>query len=193
MNDLIRIWTDIVAAWGDVLPLQLIALLLVFAAGIVGTLWYFWPSWWHALRGFRFRRRVKKAKMADSNVRVITDEELDEVAGSDEELPEVEPVVFIALAERFATEGRYAEAVRERLRAMVREMVERGVIVNRPGWTVTELANAASAAHPGVQPPLTAASGIFSLIWYRKSPARIEDDTEMKSLAGQLSAELSRR
>ncbi|WP_117215015.1 DUF4129 domain-containing protein [Allorhizocola rhizosphaerae] len=188
-----RDWNELVAAWGDIVPLPLTALLLLLAAGIVGTLWFFWPSWWHAMLRIRFRRRPKRAKKKDEAVRVITDDELDDVAESDEELPEVAPVVFVALADRFAAEGRYAEAVRERLRAMVREMVERGVVVNRPGWTVTELAEAASAALPGVRPPLTAASGIFSLIWYRKSPARIEDDSEMRVLADQLHTELSRR
>lgn len=90
------------------------------------------------------------------------------------------------LADRFAAQGRYAEAVRERLRAMVRDVADHGVVTDRPGWTVTELADAAGQAAPAAHPALTEASGIFSEVWYGRRPARAGHDQRMRELAGQL-------
>lgn len=187
-----RTFNELVAVLGGIVSLSLIAVVLVLAALITGALWFFWPSWWRAMARLRWPgRRGKKEK--ESNVRLITDEELDEVAESPEELPDVLPAVFLALADRLAGEGRYAEAVRERLRAMVRELVDRGVIIHRPGWTVTELAEAAGLARPGVRPPVTSATTIFSRIWYAKHQAHSDDDTQMRVLAEELAREMSRR
>lgn len=180
-----RAWTELVALWEDIFSLPLTVIVMIVAALIAGALWFFWPSWWKALlrmRGTRQSRRRSK----DRRAREVSPEELDELSASEEELPEVEPVVFLALADRYAAEGRYAEAVRERLRAMVRELVDRGVITHRPGWTVTELAREAGASRPPVAPPMRDASGIFSDIWYGKRPALPEHDSAMKALAGQL-------
>lgn len=187
-----RTWNLIVAAWGDVFSLPLTALVMVLAALLTGALWYFWPSWWKALARLRRpRRRSREAR--GSRVRPVTDDELDELEASEEELPEVEPVVFVTLADRLAAEGRYAEAVRERLRAMVRELVDRGVISHHPGWTVTELAEAAGAARPTVRPPITSATAVFSRIWYAKRPAVSDDDLRMRALAAELAREMGRR
>jgi len=190
-----RPWNEFVAGWGDLLSLPLTALLLIVAALIIGLAWAFWTEFiaW-AERVLRWRRRKAKEKSKDdSEVRLITEEELEEVAESEEELPDVDAAVFATLADRFAAEGRYAEAVRERLRAMVRELVDRGVIIHHPGWTVTELAEAAGSARPAVKPPVVEATGIFSFIWYRKEPALSEHDIRMRVLAGQLASEMSRR
>lgn len=180
-----RLWTQLVAAWGDIFSLPLTALLMILGALIAGALWFYWPSWWQALARMASRRSVK-AEGKGRKTREVSEEELAELSASDEELPQVEPVVFLALADRYAAEGRYAEAVRERLRAMVRELVDRGVITHRPGWTVTELAREAGSARPPVAPPMRDASGIFSEIWYAKQPALSEHDSRMKALAGQL-------
>ncbi|HEX6681280.1 MAG TPA: DUF4129 domain-containing protein [Candidatus Limnocylindrales bacterium] len=189
-----RPWNELVAAWGDVMPLPLTALLLLLAAVLTGLCWAFWSEIVSTLKRL-FRRRKGESEEEskdDSGVRLITEEELEEVAASEEELPDVEAAVFATLADRFAAEGRYAEAVRERLRAMVRELVDRGVIIHHPGWTVTELAAAAGTARPAVSPPVTEATKIFSFIWYRKEPALSEHDTRMRVLAGQLTSEVSR-
>lgn len=171
-----RIWNELVAAWGDIFPLPLTVVVMLLAALIAGLLWYFWPI-------------KRRARQADRTVRAITNDEVefDEVATGEDELPDVEAAVFTSLADRFAAEGRYAEAVRERLRAMVRELVDRGVISSRPGWTVTELADASRSA------PVTAAASIFSLIWYGKRPALSEHDAQMRALAEELRHEMSRR
>lgn len=180
-----RFWNEFVAAWGDVVPLPLTVLALLLLAVVVTLLWYFWPSWWHALRRMGGgRRKAERAK--DDTVRLIEEpEQADEP--EDENVPDVEPAVLVSLADRYAAEGRWAEAVRERLRAMVRELINRGVIPYHPGWTVTELANAVKAT------PVSRASEIFSLIWYAKRPALSEHDTEMRVLAQQLAHEMSWR
>jgi len=182
-----RAWNEFVAAWGDVFSLPLTVMIMLLGALLTGTLWYFWPRWWHALRRMRLTRRRREQRDPGDTIRHITDEELDEVAASEEELPDVAAAVFTSLADRYAAEGRFAEAVRERLRAMVRELADRGALSIRPGWTVTELAQAARLA------PLTTAASIFSLIWYAKRPALSEHDAQMRELARQLAHEMSRR
>jgi Domain of unknown function (DUF4129) len=180
-----RRFTELVAAWDDIFSLPLTWLLMIIGAIIGGLLWFFWPRWWNALARMRSRGGSRKGRKG-RKTRDVSAEELDELSASDEELPEVEPVVFLALADRYAAEGRFAEAVRERLRAMVRELVDRGVITHRPGWTVTELAQEAGASRPPVAPSMRDASGIFSDIWYAKRPASSEHDGRMKALASQV-------
>jgi len=180
-----REWTELVAAWEDIFSLPLTVVVMILAALIAGALWFFWPRWWKALLRMRLRRGSSRAPK-DRKAREVSPEELEELSASEEELPEVAPVVFLALADRYAAEGRYAEAVRERLRAMVRELVDRGVITHRPGWTVNELAREAGASRPPVAPPMRDASGIFTDIWYGKRPALSEHDSRMRALAGQV-------
>jgi FtsZ-interacting cell division protein ZipA len=189
-----RLWNEVVAVLGDLLSLSLITLLMILGAIIIGLLWAFWTEFTAWLgRVFRRRRKATEESNDDSEVRLITEEELEEVAQSEEELPEVDAAVFATLADRYAAEGRYAEAVRERLRAMVRELVDRGVITHHPGWTVTELAEAAGSARPAVRPPVVEATKIFSFIWYRKEPALSEHDTRMRALAGAVTSEMGKR
>jgi len=190
-----RPWNEFVAVVGDMFSLSLVALVLILAGIILGLLWAFWHEFIAAMaRVLRWRRRKEEKKSKDdSEVRLITEEELEEVEQSEEELPDVEAAVFATLADRYAAEGRFAEAVRERLRAMVRELVDRGVITHHPGWTVTELAEAAGIARPAVKPPVVEATRIFSFIWYRKEPALSEHDTRMRILAGALTSEMGKR
>jgi hypothetical protein len=145
-----------------------------------------WPSWrwpgWGWLRrlwpGRRRRRRKAVAERAP-------------VAGAAEEVPEVPAAEFVSLADRLAAEGRFAEAVRERLRGMIRELIERGVLEHRPGWTVTELAAVAARRRPAVAEPLDGAGRIFSDIWYGERPAGAVHDARMRNLAAALSASLN--
>jgi hypothetical protein len=111
------------------------------------------------------------------------------VAG--DELPDLPAAAFVSLADRLAAQGRFAEAVRERLRAIVRELIDSGLLDHRPGWTVTELAAAAGAARPPVRPGLDAASRLFSDIWYGQRPADADDDRRMRGYARQVHAALT--
>lgn len=69
-------------------------------------------------------------------------------------------------AEQAAAEGRYADAVRERLRAVVRELEGRGVLDARPGRTAGEVARDGGAAVPELATDLARAAAVFDAVWY---------------------------
>jgi Domain of unknown function (DUF4129) len=146
-----------------------------------------WPSWrwtWPRPRGLvqrllawlRALRWPWRRKAAEE-----PPESVDEEPGpADDLLPALPAATLASLADRLAAQGRYAEAIRERLRAMVRHLVERGVIEDRPGWTVTELSAAAGVA------PLHEAAAVFSEVWYAQRPATAELDARMRVLGEQV-------
>jgi hypothetical protein len=139
-----------------------------------------WPDWRRLLW---WRRKPPVRDPADN---------AEPVAGEPAEaVPDLPAAEFASLADRLAAEGRYAEAVRERLRGMVRLLIERGVVEHRPAWTVTELAAAAAARRPPVAGPLGEAGRIFSDIWYGQRPAGAAQDTRMRELAAALSTTLN--
>jgi Domain of unknown function (DUF4129) len=191
-----RWWTEGVAAFGDVVPLPLAALALLLAAALIGAGWYWWPRWvprrFPRVRLSRIRLRRprfhwpfrRRKRDAQEPVRPA-------VETSGDELPDLPVAAFVSLADRLASQGRYAEAVRERLRAMVRELVDRQVVEHHPGWTVGELAGAAGRARPIVDTPLRAAGGVFSEVWYGQRPAGAQHDQRMRELADQVHRALS--
>jgi hypothetical protein len=71
-----------------------------------------------------------------------------------------------AAAERAAADGDLAEAVRERFRAVVRELEQRGVLVPRAGRTVDEVAIEAGQALPVLADDLRGAAVQFDDVWY---------------------------
>jgi hypothetical protein len=169
----------------------------VILATLAGLAWYFWPAWlpwnwrWRASsrdrrrggtgRG-RFRLGRLRWRFRWRRPRRRAPEEAPADLPADA-LPDLPSATLVLTADQLAAEGRYAEAVRERLRAMVRELIERGVIPFSPGWTVTELATAAKHARPTLTPPLDGAVRTFSDIWYGLRPARPEDDQAMRAHA----------
>jgi hypothetical protein len=76
-----------------------------------------------------------------------------------------------ALAEEAAAAGQWADAVRERLRAIVRELEVRGVLEPRPSRTAGEVARDGSAAVPLISGPLRRATTTFDEIWYGRRTA----------------------
>lgn len=83
-------------------------------------------------------------------------------------------------ADEHATAGRFAEAVRERMRAIVRELETRGVLDPRPGRTADEVAREAGAAVPTIAGDLRAAAVTFDEIWYGGRPATPQADALMR-------------
>ena len=71
-----------------------------------------------------------------------------------------------ALADQAAAEERFAEAVRERLRAVVRDLEARSVLDPRPGRTAGEVARDAGAVMPVIAEDLRQAATTFDEIWY---------------------------
>jgi Domain of unknown function (DUF4129) len=71
-----------------------------------------------------------------------------------------------AAAERHAAAGEWPEAIRERLRAIARDLEERVIVEPRPGRTADELAAEAGAALPGHADDLAAGVRIFDDVWF---------------------------
>ncbi|MER7415199.1 DUF4129 domain-containing protein [Micromonospora peucetia] len=181
-----RWWTETTAAIGDLVPLPLVALLLVLAAALVAAGWYTFPAWIprRLPRLPRLHRRSRKSPPLGGTPAVPLPREPE---------PELPAAAYVSLADRLAAEGRYAEAVRERLRAMVRELAARRVVQPRPGMTVVELVRAATDSQPQVGPPLTAAGAVFSELWYGQRPASVEHDRRMREHAADLDRLLTGR
>ncbi len=76
-----------------------------------------------------------------------------------------------AQAQAAAEQGRWADAVRERLRAVVRELEARGALDPRPGRTAGEVARDGGAAVPGIAADLARAAALFDEVWYGGRPA----------------------
>ncbi|MGR6923705.1 DUF4129 domain-containing protein [[Actinomadura] parvosata] len=69
-------------------------------------------------------------------------------------------------AERLALEGRWTQAVQERLRAIARDLEERALVDGMPGRTADELAAEAAAALPAFAQELAAAARSFDDVTY---------------------------
>jgi hypothetical protein len=187
-----RWWTETTAAIGDGVPLPLVALLLVLAGVLASLAWFFFPAWvprrlprWRFSWRFWRRRPARPTPAPGAGA-------ADEVADEPEpDLPDIPAPALVSLADRLAGEGRYAEAVRERLRGMVRTLIDRGVLDHRPGMTVVELATAATRSRPEVDEPLGTAGRIFSDLWYGQRPAGAEHDARMRELAAELDRTLA--
>lgn len=76
-----------------------------------------------------------------------------------------------AAAGQSAADGRWADAVRERLRALVRELESRGVLDAQPGRTAGEVARDGGAALPDLAGDLQHAASVFEQVWYGGRPA----------------------
>ena len=187
-----RAWDEFMAAVFDVISPAKLVLLLIGGAAVVSALWYWFPAWvprrlprwrWRRPRWRRpkWRKRVKKATTAAAPEPVIT------VA---EEEPALVPVGDLTLADRLAAEGRYAEAIRQRLRETLRELVVARLVPPQPGWTAAELTAIASTQHPAVAWPLSHATELFSEIWYGRRPAGPAHDEQMRALTDQVRAAL---
>jgi hypothetical protein len=93
-----------------------------------------------------------------------------------------------AEADEHAAAGRWAEAVRSRLRAVVTGLEERALIDPRPGRTADEAAAEAGAAVPHCAAELRAAAQTFDEVWYGGRPAGPENDAALRELDDRVRA-----
>ena len=93
-----------------------------------------------------------------------------------------------AAADAHAAAGAWAEAVRERLRAVVRSLEERAVLDERAGRTADEAAAEAGRALPSCAARLRAAAVLFDEIWYGGRPAGPESYAALRDLDAQVQA-----
>ncbi|MFI6094016.1 DUF4129 domain-containing protein [Lentzea sp. NPDC051213] len=93
-----------------------------------------------------------------------------------------------AAADRAAAAGDLAEAVRERFRALVRELEQRGVLDARAGRTVDEVAFEAGKALPALAGDLRGAAVQFDDVWYGGRPATPQGYQELVSVDDRVRA-----
>jgi hypothetical protein len=91
-------------------------------------------------------------------------------------------------AERHAAAGRWAEAIRERLRAIARDLEERVILDARPGRTADELAAEAGQALPDHAEGLREGVRIFDDVWYGDRPGSAEGYATLVALDERLRA-----
>ena len=89
-------------------------------------------------------------------------------------------------ADALAARGEWAEAVRARLRAVVRTLEERDVIDPRPGRTAAEVATEAGSSRPDLRDRLWMGAQTFGEIWYGRRPATADDDAVLRELDAAL-------
>ncbi len=93
-----------------------------------------------------------------------------------------------AAADAHAAAGAWAEAVRERLRAVVRSLEERAVLDERPGRTADEAAAEAGRALPSCAAGLRSAAVLFDEVWYGGRPAGPESYAALRDLDARVQA-----
>ena len=178
---MMRWWTHVVADIGDWYPggLYGMALTVMLIGVAVGMLL-------QPFALYRFRLPAKKDKTPAPVADIVASEP--EV---DEALPQLPSDQLSARALQFMATGDYRSAVREWLRVIVRDLVERGVIEHHPGWTVTELASAAGRTLPPIASALDDAGRVFSEVWYGGRSAEFGTAERMRGLQGQIMAVVS--
>ena len=85
-------------------------------------------------------------------------------------------------ADAHAARSEWAEAVRERLRAVVRNLEERDLLDPRPGRTADEAAAAGGRALPACAEQLRAAARTFDDVWYGGVPATEVMDAQLRTV-----------
>ena len=85
-------------------------------------------------------------------------------------------------ADALARQGAWAEAVRARLRAVVRTLEDRGVLDPRPGRTAAEVAAEAGAVRADLRDLLWHGALTFGEIWYGGRPATEADHDALLGL-----------
>lgn len=89
---------------------------------------------------------------------------------------------YRSAADAAAGDGRWADAVVERYRAIVATLEERSILDPRPGRTAHEAATEAGALLPDVAGRLPAGADTFDAVHYGGHPATAADDRHLREL-----------
>ncbi len=92
------------------------------------------------------------------------------------------------LAEQHAAAGRWAEAIQERFRAIVRSLQERTVLDDRPGLTADEAAGEAGRRFGALEPRLRQAALAFDEVSFGDRPGDRARYAELAQLDADLTA-----
>jgi len=85
-------------------------------------------------------------------------------------------------AEEHAREGRWADAVQERVRALARTLEERDILSPSPGRTADELAAEAGLLLPSLGDDLAGAARLFDAVTYGENAGTPEDYATVRAL-----------
>jgi hypothetical protein len=193
-----RRYDEWIAGLFDVIPGRMV-LLALFLITLVGALaWYSFPHWlprhWAShlprlprlrFRLPRLRFRFRRAAKGPAETQEIKIQKPPRVR---DQAPTPEPD-----ADVLAAQGRYGEAIRQRLRDTVADLTRAGVVTPEPGSTVVELAGATSANRPTAARAMDAATELFSQVWYGQGRAGAEHDERMRRLTDEVRSDLGGR
>jgi Domain of unknown function (DUF4129) len=87
-----------------------------------------------------------------------------------------------------ASDGDYAAAILECVRAIARQLEEQGVLVPRVGWTADEIADEAAQALPGDADALRDAARLFDEVYYGQRPGTPDGYQRLRSLDARIAA-----
>lgn len=94
------------------------------------------------------------------------------------------PGEWRAEAEGHEAAGRWRAGLRCRYRALVTELVERGLVDDVPGRTAGEYRTAVAERIPGVAEPFAGATELFEQAWYGRRPTGEDKAATFERLAG---------
>jgi Domain of unknown function (DUF4129) len=98
------------------------------------------------------------------------------------------PAEWRAEAAAHEAAGRWRDALRCRYRALVAELVGRGLIEEIPGRTSGEYRGDVASVAPAVGPAFAGATDLFEQAWYGDRPTGPEDQERFEDLARQVLA-----
>lgn len=92
------------------------------------------------------------------------------------------PAEWRAEAVRLEAGGRWKEGLRCRHRALIADLVRRGVIPEQAGRTAREYARDVAASLPAAAPEMAAATEMFEAVWYGDLPTGADEAARFERL-----------